>query len=333
MRYNAALAAPGFKGLTDTSAARSGPAWVVPLVCLLVTGSLLGISTTLAKLAPGAGLAPLTFLAWSVTGAALVLTAVNTARGIVPQMRAETVRYAVISGFITMAAPHLLIFATVPRAGASFVVLCIAFPPLFTYIGALALGMERFDAMRASGVALALAGATWIAVLKLVAPDAPVGWIVAALLIPVLLAVGNIYRTLRWPRGARPEELAPPMLTAASIMLLAAGLLLPGFSLGVPTDRPDALLLIAAQIAVFSVQFLLYFVLQKTGGPVYLSLLGSVGAVVGVPLAVLLLGETAPRGLAVGATLIAIGIALMTRGAGRVAARQATARPTERSSA
>ena len=322
MRYNAALAAPGFKGLTDASAARSGPAWVVPLVCLLVTGSLFGVATTLAKLAPAAGLAPLPFLAWSVTGSALVLTAVNAARGIVPKMRAETVRYAILSGFITMAAPHLLVFAAVPQVGASFVVLCIAFPPLFTYVGALALGMERFDAMRASGVALALAGATWIALLKLVTPDAPVVWVAATLLIPVLLATGNIYRSLRWPKGARPEELAPPMLAAAAAMLIAAGLLLPGFSLAVPTGKPDALLLIAAQIAVFSVQFLLYFVLQKTGGPVYLSLLGCVAAVVGVPLAVLLLGETTPRGLAIGATLIAIGIALMTRGVARHASRR-----------
>lgn len=315
--------------MTDQSAVRSGPDWVVPLVCLLVTGSLFGVATTLAKLAPAAGLAPLPFLAWSVTGAALVLTAVNAARGIVPRISAASVRYAIASGFITMAAPHLLVFAAVPRVGASFVVLCIAFPPLFTYIGALALGMERFDAMRASGVALALAGATWIALLKLVTPDAPVVWIAATLLIPVLLATGNIYRSLRWPQGARPEELAPPMLTAAAIMLIACGLLVPGYSLAVPTEQPDALLLIAAQTALFSVQFLLYFVLQKRGGPVYLSLLGCVGAVVGVPLAVLLLGETAPRGLAVGATLIAIGIALMTRGAGRATARPAT----ERSSA
>jgi drug/metabolite transporter (DMT)-like permease len=239
------------------------------------------------------------------------------ARGIALSLDAARVRYAAISGFLTLAASHLLIFAAVPHAGAGFVALAIAFPPLFTYVGALALRIERFQPGRAAGVLLALAGAAWIAVLKLVAPDAPVAWILATLAIPLVLAAGNIYRTLHWPKSARPEELAPPMMSAAALMLLLFGLAAPGFSLAVPLDRPGPLALIAAQVAVFSIQFLLYFVLQKRGGPVYLSLLGSVGAVVGVPLAVLLLGEAVPKGLAVGATLIAIGIALMTRGHAR----------------
>jgi drug/metabolite transporter (DMT)-like permease len=209
-------------------------------------------------------------------------------------------------------------FATVPRVGAGFVSLAIAFPPLFTYLAALALRLERYDSARALGVLLALGGAAWIAVLKLAAPDASVGWILAALAVPVILATGNVYRTLRWPKGARPEELAPPMMTCAALMLIAWGALVPQATLAVPLDRPAPLALIAAQTAVFSIQYLLYFVLQKRGGPVYLSLLGSVGAVVGVPAAVLLLGEAPPRGLAVGATLIALGIALMTWAAGRV---------------
>ena len=69
---------------------------------------------------------------------------------------------------------------------------------------------------------------------------------------------------------------------------------------------------IAAQIATFALQYVLFFVLQERGGPVYMSLLGAVGALVGVPVAVLLLGEAAPAGLFVGATLIAIGIAPIT---------------------
>ena len=72
--------------------------------------------------------------------------------------------------------------------------------------------------------------------------------------------------------------------------------------------------LILVQTLVFALQFLLLFVLQRRGGPVYLSLLGSVGAVVAIPVAVLLLDERPPAGLALGATLIALGIALLTFG-------------------
>ena len=83
-------------------------------------------------------------------------------------------------------------------------------------------------------------------------------------------------------------------------MLFAAGAV-PGLSLAVPLDDALPTLLIVVQALVFAAQFTLMFVLQKRGGPVYLSLLGSVGAVVAVPIAVLLARETPPRGLALGA--------------------------------
>jgi drug/metabolite transporter (DMT)-like permease len=311
--------------VTGAAARRAAsPAWVVPLVCLLGAGSLLGVSTTLAKLAPRFGLAPLPFVAWSVTGAAIALLAINAARHIRLRKDRSSIRYAMMAGFVTIVAPHLLVFAAVPHAGAAFVSLAIAFPPLFTYLGALAMRMERFDRMRAAGVILALAGAAWLAVLKLAAPDAPVGWTLAALCIPLILATGNIYRTLHWPRGARPDELAAPMMAMAAAMMLAGGALIPGLSLAVPLDRPEPLALIAGQATVFAVQYLLHFVLQQRGGPVYLSLLGSVGAVVGVPLAVLLLGEQVPRGLAPSAVLIAGGITLLTLAIGRGRTRGAS---------
>ncbi|MGP9573019.1 hypothetical protein ACT3S8_01015 [Halomonas sp. AOP42-D2-25] len=103
------------------------------------------------------------------------------------------------------------------------------------------------------------------------------------------------------------------MLIAAAIILLSVGFL-PGFSLNVPTDSSLPIMLIAVQAMVFAGQFLLLFLLQKSGGPVFLSLLGSVGAVVGVPVAILLQGETAPEGLLLGTLLIAAGIALLNIG-------------------
>ena len=296
-------------------------AWVVPLALLLATGTLLGISTNLAKLAADAGLNPLAFLTWSVVGATAVLAGVSAARHRFPPLNTRTAEYFVVSGLVGVAAPNLLFFAAVPRVGASFVALAIAFPPLLTYLGALALRMETFRARRAAGVVLALGGATLLAVLKLSEPDANPLWIAATLLGPVLLAIGNLYRTARWPQGAAPDALAPGMLAASGLMLLAVGMVAgafsgspSGFSLSVPTLSATPTLLILAQVATFSAQFLLFFILQKRGGPVYLSLLGSVGAVVGVPIAVLLLGESVPQGLAVGGSLIALGIGLLTFG-------------------
>ena len=88
----------------------------------------------------------------------------------------------------------------------------------------------------------------------------------------------------------------------------------PGFSLAVPPGQWQPLALLALQAVVYAGMFLLLFMLQKTGGPVLLSLLGAVGAVVGVPVAVFLQGEAPPGGLWLGAGLIAIGVALVSFG-------------------
>lgn len=310
----------------------AGGAWLGPLALLLSTGALLGLSTNLAKLAGEAGLDPLAFLAWSVTGAAGALLVRGAARGTLPDVNRRTAEYFVVSGLVSVVVSNLIFFAAVPRIGAGFVSLAIAFPPLFTYLGALALRMEPYQARRALGVAFALAGAGYLAVRKLSAPDASLFWVALTLSGPVFLAVGNLYRTARWPEGATPEELAPGMLAASGAMLLAVGAVAAvvpgvpeGFSLAVGGGVP--LGLVAVQAAVFAVQNLLFFALQQKGGPVYLSLLGSVGALVGVPVAVLVLGEKWPAGLAVGGAGIALGVGLLTWGGAKASEDAADREP------
>jgi len=296
----------------DTPTPKGRRAWLVPLACLLGAGTLLGLSTNLSKLAADAGLDPLAFLAWSVVGSAVLLLAIGAVRGRLPPVNARTLEYFFVAALVSVAAPSLLFYMAVSHVGAGFVALSIAFPPLITYVGALLLRMERFDVLRATGVVLALAGAAAIAIPKLNAPDAVPLWIAATLLGPVFLAAGNLYRTFRWPPGVRPDALAPGMLVAAAMLLLPMGMT-PWFSLAIPLDQMLPLLLILAQIVTFTLQYLVFFLLQKRGGPVYLSLLGSVGAVVGVPVAIFLLGEAPPEGILLGAVLIAAGIALVTR--------------------
>ncbi|MGP4845517.1 DMT family transporter [Marinobacter sp. 1Y8] len=288
-------------------------AWLAPLLYLLSGGALLGLSTNLAKLAGEVHLPPLAFLCWSITGAAIVLMIVAAQQRELPPVSARTLEYYAVSALVGVAGSNLIFFSAVQHVGAGFVALIISLPPLLTYLGALVLRLERFQRLRAAGVASALAGAGVLAAHKLSAPDADGFWIALALAGPVLLAIGNLYRTLRWPNGVSATALAPGMLIAAAVMLLGAGFL-PGFSLAIPTDQSLPLILIAMQATVFAVMFLLLFMLQKTGGPVLLSLLGSVGALVGVPVAIFLQGETQPEGLLPGAALIAAGVALLTLG-------------------
>jgi len=282
------------------------------LLLLFATGALLGLSTNLANLVAAEGVPASAFLILSGGGAALILGAFGLARGRLARLDARTVEYYAIAGLVSFAAPNLILFSAVPHFGAGFAALTIAFPPLITYLGALLLKVEEVQATRKTGVALALAGALLLASAKFESPDAATGWIVATLFAPVLLAIGNLYRSLRWPAGARPDALAPGMLAASTILTLVfadlAGLPV------VPVGTTGAGLgWITLQMVTFAVQYLMYFNLQRRGGPVVLSLLGSVAAVVGVPVAVVALGEPIPGSLILAAILTAAGIALVTR--------------------
>ena len=283
---------------------------ITPLLSLLGAGAMLGCGTILAKLAPSVSLGPFTFITLSVSGAALLLLAAQCIRRASPSMRARNLRYYFVAALLSLALPNLIIVEAVPRLGASFIALTIAFPPLLTYLLALALRLETFDLWRAAGVMLALSGAALVAARQLALPDADGHWIMLALMIPVLLAAGNIYRTLDWPPGAQPRDLAPGMVTAAAIALILLGFI-SGNPLQVSPISSQGWLIIAAQSLAFTIQFQLFFILQRSGGPVLLSLLGAVAAIFAVPLAILALGEPPPPGLLASGILIAAGIALV----------------------
>ena len=237
----------------------------IALAYLVATGALLALATNMAKLASDAGLPALPFLVWSVGGAALLLCLVVAFGSGLPRLDARKAEYFVMAGLVSVAAPNLLLFAAVPHVGAGFAALAIAFPPLFTYAIALALGMERFCALRAAGVAVALGGAVLLTAYKFAAPQASMGWIIATLTAPVILAIGNIYRTLRWPEGAQPEQLAPGMLVA-SVLLLLTFAMLSGAGGPLPWHVPASLPIVGAQILVFALQYHLFSFCRSAAG-------------------------------------------------------------------
>lgn len=311
--------------VTEEPLLRHRNRWLIPCLCLLAGGMLLGVTTNLAKYAGTIGLSPVEFLFWSISAAAIILWVVALLRNELPPLNWRSFEYYIVAALVSVAGANLIFFSAIPQVGAGFVAMIIALPPLLTYLGALALRMESFQPLRALGVAAALLGAGVLAAHKFATPDVSVVWVLIALCGPVLLAIGNIYRTLRWPPNASPSGLAPGMLIAAAIQLGIVGML-PNFTLAIPLTSGSiggvfgslSVGLIALQALLFAGQFLLLFLLQKTGGPVLLSLLGAVGAVVGVPIAVFIQGEAPPEGLILGALLIAIGVVCVTWGGVRM---------------
>ncbi len=274
------------------------------LACLLLVGSLLGLSLVVAKIAVVEGAAPLAFLSVSMIAAGTVLLVGEWWNGRVPHINRRIAEYGLMTGAL-FAAPNAVGFLAVEHVGAGFLSLTFAFPILFTYLLSLGLRLERLQAAKALGVASGLAGGLILALSKVNLGTSPTFWVVLAMSSPVIIAAANIYRTLRWPSGVSPMFLASAMLLCGGVLLIPfASLQAPDGFAGLFATRSLSMILLA-QIAIFSVLYVFYFVLQRLAGPVYLSQIGTVAAVVGTLVAVLLLGEPIPPNLALAAAFIA----------------------------
>ena len=220
---------------------------------LLVVGSLLSVSVIFAKAAPLVGWSPLALLQWSMLGGAIIqILASGVWRAGGPPSR-EILFYALVSG-ILFALPNALAFAAALHVGAGFVALCFAFPLVLTYGMAVALRLERFERVRFVGVVSGLVGGILLASGGGMAGEGGSAWVLAALSVPVVIAIGNIFRTCFWPEGAKPIHLSIAMTAVGFAVMLVLNLVL-GVSM-VPAEwTAGAWLLLGAETILFAIRY------------------------------------------------------------------------------
>lgn len=287
---------------------------ILALALLFTVGALMGLTSILVKLAGSAGWQPMAYLLWGLLGGGLLLLLFAWARGERPGMSLPQQRYYLASGLLSIAVPNGLLFTSISHVGAGFASMCLAFPPLFTYLLALVLRMEALSRIRLLGICVGLSGSLLLALGKLHGGDSPALWVTAALCVPVFLALGNIYRARYWPSGATPLSLAPGMLLGGAILLGLTALL--GVDFSPNLNSPLAAGLMLVQMLLFAAVYALFFILQKLAGTVFLSQIGSVAAITGAAMAIGLLGEQGSLSLALAALCIVVGVLLVAwRGA------------------
>ena len=277
------------------------------LVCLV--GSLLAFSFIFGKLALGAGATPLAFLCVSLCVAGAILWIFSLLKGQAAQPTKRIVEYGIIAGLLFVL-PNMIAFMAIKHVGAGFVSMTYLFPLLITYCLAILIRYEQFVLMRAVAVLIGLSGGVLLAASKASLGEAAIGWILLTFCGPIIIAVGNLYRTLRWPQGVAPLFLASQMLMAAGVFLIPVVYLLEGAASLVQVFGGTTAPLLVAQILTFSALYFFFFILQSVAGPIYLSQIGSVAAVVGAVIASHWLGEHLPPNLPLAAILVAIGIIL-----------------------
>ena len=280
-----------------------------PALLLLAVGTLLGLNFPLGKLAQAAQVPAVLWAALISLGASSLLGAWLLLRRRPVVCDAQHARYFVITALVSYALPNLLVLAAMAHLGSGPTAMMFTLSPLFTALLSRLAGLRAPARLEYWGIAIGFGGALLVALARGEAgrPAAWL-WVGEGLLIPLLLALGNVYRSLDWPPRADGTWLAVGSHGVAALLLLALCALtgawrgLPALA-GVPW-------LAAAQVAAAVLMFPLFFRLQALGGPVLLSQIGTVGAGVGVAVGAGLLGERYPPLVWGGVALIALGIGL-----------------------
>ncbi|OOG21974.1 hypothetical protein B1C78_15770 [Thioalkalivibrio denitrificans] len=275
---------------------------------LLVNGVMLAVTLALSREAQNHGLSPVAYGFWMTLGGGLILTFAALWRR--PQAPTTgQLRYWLISGLLSLAAPQLLVFIAVTRVGVGLASITFVLPTLATWVVARIMGIEGPSRLRLIGAVLATIGATWLIIPSAALPAEAAPWMLLLLGASVALTAGNIYRRVAWPFHARPVELAAGMLMAASVMFL-----LPALALGTELAFwrvEGAAAIVAAQMMLSALHFFAYYVLQQRATPVIFSLLGHVTLVAGMVGGALLLGERYPPAALIAVAAIFTGLLLM----------------------
>lgn len=285
--------------------------WRAPLPLLLMTGGLLGATFPLGKLTAAAGISPVIWAFLIACGSGLVLLAALLVSGrTLPLDRASLIYYG-IAALISYAIPNILLFAVIPYVGAGYAGIMFTLSPMLTLLLSLVFAAGRTGLLGSIGILIGFAGALTIALSRVQDGQAVNRWaLLLAFAIPLSLAIGNVYRTLAWPRNGNPIALAAGSNLAAAALLFVISLAATGgFPVAALLKVPH---LAAIQIVCSVLMFTFFFQLQAVGGPVYLSQIGYVAAAVGMFSSIVFLGERYGVMTFAGVAVIVMGIVLTT---------------------
>jgi drug/metabolite transporter (DMT)-like permease len=206
-------------------------------------------------------------------------------------VRPATLTFAFIIAMVGTIIPNSTFYISVARLPAGVMSIIISTIPLISFPIALALGMDRFSAVRFAGLLCGILGVVLIAAPAASLPDpAMAAWLPLAMVGPVCYAIeGNI--VARW--GTAGLDPVQAMFGASVVGALVALPLMLGsgqwFEPFSDFGRPEAALLVSSVMHAFL--YAGYVALAASAGAVFASQTSYVVTGSGVLWAMLLLGE------------------------------------------
>lgn len=245
----------------------------------------------MSKMALDSGAQPFQLGVFANLGAGLCLLPwIVALRQTIPTEPEHLILY-VILGIVSFAVPTVLSYYVVEQVGPAYTSTVYCLSPLLTMSFAAGFGIERMFQRRFAGIVIGFIG--MIALVQQQIIQIEIGkpvWIALGLAIPVCAAMGNIIRSVWWPKGT--SALAFSCGASFSSALLVA-LMAPAFEAPMEWRFDDSGIVswMACLSAWSALSQLLNFRLQQIAGPVIFSQIGYWGTGFGVLLAAILFDD------------------------------------------
>ncbi len=277
---------------------------------LLLMGILWGLALSLAKIGVQAGGHPVGMALWQVSTSSTLLLGLLLVQSKLPVINAAVVRFGLICGSCGVAFPAIALFWCALYLPAGVVAIAFASMPLFTYLLAVMLKIERAQRSRLLGVVIGL-----IAMAFLVLPESALPapglapWVLLALIASFSMSIENSYAGGYRPPAVGSLELSFVRQASAVILLLPLALF-SGTTLPLFDTWCTAQIAATCNGVLSGVAFTILLYVIKTAGPVFASQTAYVITLAGVAWGMILFAETHSIYIwsALALTLFAIGM-------------------------
>jgi len=279
--------------------------------CLFVAGGLWGITPALSRIATDAGGHPLGLTLWQGLGGGAAMLVVVWLRGSRLPLAPKRLLFYGVCGLTGTAIPTTLLFASAQHLPVGIIALAISAVPLLTYAIAIMVRVDALSPVRVAGIMLGL-----LAVCLLVLPEqglpatASVGWLLAAMVIPLLYASENNIIAVFRPADVDAWTLVCGMLLCGGLAILPVTYLSDSFT---PINYPFRVIewTTLALIAVNIICYATFIYVIRLAGPVFASQANYITMLVGVLVGIIVFSEQHSAWVWAAIVLMILGMALV----------------------
>lgn len=259
---------------------------------LLLMGILWGLALSLAKIGVQAGGHPVGMALWQVCTSTTLLLVLLLLQSKRPVIRTDVARFGLICGSCGVAFPAIALFWCARYLPAGVVAIAFASMPLFTYLLAVLLKIERAQRRRLSGVVIGLMAMALLVLPQSALPGPGLApWVLLALAASVSMSLENSYAG-----GYRPPAVGSLELSFArqgtAVLLLLPLALISGTAMPVLESWGTAQYAATGNGLLSGIAFTILLFVIKTAGPVFASQTAYVITLAGVAWGMIIFAET-----------------------------------------